>query len=261
MSKPFARRPRGAPGPGAQPKGAGVTERLILDDGTAVTLRRHARARRMTLRVSARDGAVTLTVPVRLAESDARAFLDSRRTWLRQALATAAPPQPVRFGALLPVEGQALRLTPAALRRPVIEGEALLLPQGRPAGPAAAGFLRALAQLRLAAASDRHARALGRGFRAIVLRDTRSRWGSCTHDGRLMYSWRLAMAPPAVLDYVAAHEVAHLAHMDHSPQFWAVVARLCPGHAAQRAWLRQHGGGLHRWQFRPAAETAMHGEN
>ena len=94
----------------------------------------------------------------------------------------------------------------------------------------------------LRAACDRHAAALGRSYQAIVLRDTRSRWGSCTSDGRLMFSWRLAMAPLAVLDYVAAHEVAHLRHMDHSPRFWAAVAGLVPDYAQHRDWLRRHDG-------------------
>ena len=105
----------------------------------------------------------------------------------------------------------------------------------------------------VAEASDRHARALGRRFTALALRDTRSRWGSCTHEGRLMYSWRLAMAPPEVLDYVAAHEVAHLRHMDHSPRFWAAVAGLMPGYAIHRDWLRRHGADLMAWQFRDPA--------
>jgi predicted metal-dependent hydrolase len=106
-----------------------------------------------------------------------------------------------------------------------------------------------LARDRLAAACDRHAQRLGRRPAALVLRDTRSRWGSCSAQGVLMFSWRLAMAPPAVLDYVAAHEVAHLAEMNHSRAFWATVARLLPDHAAPRAWLRAEGGALHRWRF------------
>lgn len=223
---------------------------VILDDGTPVSLRRTAQARRMTLRVSRRDGTVTLTLPPRLPEAEALAFLDDRRGWLARALAGIEPPRIVAFGAALPVEGRPLLLTPAPVRAPRIEDQALLLPQARPAAVTAAAFLRTLAQARLAAASDRHARALGRRFTALALRDTRSRWGSCTHEGRLMYSWRLAMAPPEVLDYVAAHEVAHLAHMDHSPAFWAAVARLCPNHQRQRSWLRQQGGGLHVWRFR-----------
>lgn len=227
-----------------------VAEQVILDDGTAVTLRRSARARRITLRVSARDGGVTLTLPQRLPGAEAMAFLNSRRDWLERALARIEHPLPVDFGAALPVEGRALLLTPAPVRRPVIEGDSLLLPAARPAAASAVAFLRTLAQARLTQASDGHAARLGRGVRAIALRDTRSRWGSCTHDGRLMYSWRLAMAPPEVLDYVAAHEVAHLAHMDHSPRFWAVVAQLCPGHLRHRAWLRANSAALHRWQFR-----------
>ncbi|MGR3434759.1 MAG: M48 family metallopeptidase, partial [Shimia sp.] len=81
------------------------------------------------------------------------------------------------------------------------------------------------------------------------LRDTRSRWGSCSAAGGLNYSWRLVMAPPEVLDYVAAHEVAHLAQMNHSPRFWAEVAGLMPGYEAPRGWLRRHGADLHRYRF------------
>lgn len=224
--------------------------RVILADGTTVSLRRTARARRMTLRVSRRDGSVTLTLPPRLPRAEALAFLDDRRDWLSRALAGIEPQQVIEFGIGLPVEGRPLTLTPAQVRAPRVEDALLLLPKGRPAAVSAGAFLRTLAQARLAAASNRHAAALGRRFAAITLRDTRSRWGSCTHGGRLMYSWRLAMAPPEVLDYVAAHEVAHLAHMDHSAAFWATVARLYPGFAQPRAWLRQNGASLHAWRFR-----------
>ena len=103
--------------------------------------------------------------------------------------------------------------------------------------------------MRLAQASDRHASALGLAHRAISLRDTRSRWGSCNHSGRLMFSWRLAMAPPDILDYVAAHEVAHRRHMDHSAAFWATVERIHGAYAGPRAWLRENGASLHRYRF------------
>jgi predicted metal-dependent hydrolase len=100
---------------------------------------------------------------------------------------------------------------------------------------------------------------LGREVAQIALRDTRSRWGSCSATGRLMFNWRLAMAPPAVLDYVAAHEVAHLVEMNHAPAFWAVVARLCPDWRAQRAWLKAHGGALQAVVFAaPIAPAAPH---
>lgn len=231
-------------------RAGGMAEAFTIGNGMRITWRRSARARRMTLRVSRRDGTVTLTLPPRLPQAEALAFLEDRRDWLSRALAGIEPACAVVFGAALPVEGRPLTLTPAPLRAPRVQGDALLLPGARPAAVTAAAFLRTLAQARLAAASDRYATALGRRFTAIALRDTRSRWGSCTHEGRLMYSWRLAMAPPEVLDYVAAHEVAHLAHMDHSAAFWAAVARLCPGFEQPRTWLRQNGTSLHAWRFR-----------
>ncbi|GAB1364540.1 hypothetical protein MASR1M32_37760 [Rhodobacter sp.] len=111
-----------------------------------------------------------------------------------------------------------------------------------------------LARDRLALASTRYAAQVGRRYGKLVLRDTRSRWGSCSHDGTLMYSWRLIMAPPSVLEYVAAHEVAHLVEMNHSPDYWAVVEGIFPGWKRQRAWLHDQGGGLHRYRFSTGAE-------
>ena len=173
-----------------------------------------------------------------------------RAEWLRQTRAGMPPLCVVEPGALLPVEGRPRRIVPHDGRRVELTEALLLVPQGRPAGLLVEAWLKHLAQARLSRACDRHAAALGRGFRALALRDTRSRWGSCTHDGRLMFSWRLAMAPPEVLDYVAAHEVAHLLHMDHSAAFWAATGRLMPDYARHRDWLRRHGHELLAWRFR-----------
>lgn len=222
-----------------------------------VAVRRSARARRMTLRVSRSDGAATLTLPPRAGLAEAQAFLHDRADWLRRAQAAVPGPLVPAAGVALPVAGASLTVTPAAVRLCRVEGERLLVPQSRPIPPALAGWLRERARAALAAACDRHAAALPPGARrltAIALRDTRTRWGSCTASGRLMFSWRLAMAPPEVLDYVAAHEVAHLARLDHSPAFWAVVAALHPGWQARRDWLRRNGAALQAWSFRdPAA--------
>lgn len=216
-----------------------------------ITLRRSARARRLSLRVSRLDGRVTLSLPPHAREAEAMAFLRTQEDWIRQALAEVAPTvPPLGAGDLVPVEGRALRLTPATGRAPRIEGDSLLVP-GDPARAAvrAAAFLKVMARDRLAAACDRHAAALGRPYARLTLRDTRTRWGSCTAEGALMFSWRLILAPPAVLDYVAAHEVAHLAQMNHSPAFWAVVTQLFPGWQVQRRWLRAEGHHLHALRF------------
>lgn len=225
-------------------------DRILIGGDIPVTLRRSARARRMTLRVTRAGGEVVLTLPSRASLRDGQVFAESRAEWLRQVRAGMPALQLVAPGALLPVEGVPRRITPAAIRRVELTADALRVPETRPAGVVAEAWLKHLAQVRLIAACDRHAAALGRPFRALTLRDTRSRWGSCTHDGRLMFSWRLAMAPPEVLDYVAAHEVAHLTHMDHSDRFWAATGRLMPDYAGHRAWLRNHGHELLAWRFR-----------
>ncbi|EYD77353.1 Zinc metalloprotease [Rubellimicrobium mesophilum DSM 19309] len=216
------------------------------DPPVAVSLRRSARARRLSLRISGTDGRVTLTLPLRARLGDGLAFLREREGWLRGHLSRAPVAIVPAFGRAIPFEGREVLLcrTEGGLR---LEGDRLLMP-GRADGLSGrlAGFLRAAARDRLAAACDRHAAALGRRYRKLTLRDTRSRWGSCTSDGDLMFSWRLVLAPPPVLDYVVAHEVGHLAEMNHSPAFWAVVERLCPGHEGPRDWLRAEGAGLHR---------------
>lgn len=217
------------------------------DPPVAVSLRRSARARRLSLRISGSDGRVTLTLPLRARLGDGLAFLREREGWLRGHLTRAPAFILPSFGATIPFEGSPLLLCPSEERRVILEGDRLLLPPDPDRLAARLGaFLRTAARDRITVACDHHARSLGKPFRRITLRDPRSRWGSCTSQGDLMLSWRLVLAPSRVLDYVAAHEVAHLARMDHSPQFWAVVATLCPGFEEPREWLRREGAGLHR---------------
>ncbi|GAB1479934.1 SprT family zinc-dependent metalloprotease [Paracoccaceae bacterium] len=215
-----------------------------------ITLRRSARARRFSLRVSALDGKVTLTLPPRAREAEAMAFARTQEDWLRQALTRISPGALVTMGSEIPFEGNLLRIAPGSGRALRVQDGQLLVP-GDPVQASArvAAWLKARARDRLAAASDHYAAQVGRRVTQVALRDTRSRWGSCSAEGRLMYSWRLILAPPRVLDYVAAHEVAHLVEMNHSPAFWAVVERLFPGWQAQRAWLRGQGNQLHVYRF------------
>lgn len=215
-----------------------------------ITLRRTARARRFSLRVSQSDGRVTLSLPTRAREAEAMAFAVAQEGWIRAALARMPLMTSVGIGSAIPVEGRLLRLLSGAGRSVQIAEDHLSVP-GDPVRAAArvAAVLKVMARERLVQASDHYAAQVGRRVTQITLRDTRSRWGSCTADGSLMYSWRLIMAPPQVLRYVAAHEVAHLVEMNHSPAFWAVVNRLYPGWQAERAWLKRHGGALQAIRF------------
>jgi predicted metal-dependent hydrolase len=215
-----------------------------------VTLRRTARARRMSLRVSRLDGTVTLSLPTRAREDEALAFLRAQEGWIRKALDNVVPSGTVGFGAELPVEGRLLRVVAGKGRSPVVAGCELQVPgDAARVGVRVAAFLKHLARDRLALASDAYAQRIGRRYRTLTLRDTRSRWGSCTAEAGLMYSWRLIMAPPVVLDYVAAHEVAHLAEMNHSSRFWAIVAELMPEYEQHRRWLKTEGHVLHSYRF------------
>lgn len=217
-----------------------------------VHLKRSSRARRFSLRVSRLDGKVTLSMPLRAREGEALAFLKGNEDWLRQTLQAmpAAALRPVGHGAVIPVEGADLILTPATGRGVRVEGDRLLVP-GDPAtaGPRVAAWLKVLARDRLATASTRYAGLVGRRYSSLAIRDTRSRWGSCSPDGRLMYSWRLILAPPPVLDYVAAHEVAHLVELNHSAAYWRVVTGICPDWKRHRDWLKTQGSSLHGFRF------------
>ncbi|PRY92702.1 hypothetical protein BCF33_1555 [Hasllibacter halocynthiae] len=209
-----------------------------------VMLRVDARARRITLRIGA-DGRAAVTRPPWVPAEEAARFARSREGWLRERLDARPPRLRPGPGAALPVEGAPRAIVPGP--RTALEGGRLLV-AGDPAA-AARAVLRQVARDRLTAECDRLAAVLGVSWGPLALRDTRSRWGSCTEGGRLMFSWRLAMAPPRLLRYVAAHEVAHLRRMDHSPAFWRLVEGLHPLWREDRAALHALGPALHAWDF------------
>jgi predicted metal-dependent hydrolase len=176
-------------------------------------------------------------------------FLKAKEAWLRGHLGQLSPLRPVGVGESVMVRGQMLPIVLSAGRRVQFTDCAIEVPQADTAAAKIKAQLKQLARDALAAASDGYAGAVGRSYSRLTIRDTRSRWGSCSSSGTLMYSWRLIMAPPEVLDYVAAHEVAHLVEMNHSPAFWAVVRDLYPNYEEPRQWLRANGDQLHRVQF------------
>ncbi|PHK95955.1 zinc metallopeptidase [Pseudoroseomonas rhizosphaerae] len=209
-----------------------------------------ARARHVSLRIDPVAGEVVVVLPPSAGRREGLALLRRHAAWVARELEGLAPRRPFRPGALVPLGDVPHRL----LHRPERPDGRAELRRGRIlVGGAAEALprrvlelLRAEAARRIAPHAGRHAAALAVAPRAIRLKDTRSRWGSCAPDGTLAFSWRLAMAPDWVLDSVVAHEVAHLAEPNHSPRFWATLDRLAPRHAGARDWLRRHGPGLLR---------------
>ncbi len=216
----------------------------------AITLRRSTRARRISLRISRVDGRVTLTIPKKVSEAEGMAFAREREAWLRGHLSEMSGVNVVGIGSTVPVRG-ILREVTSGQGRSVAMNDSQLLVPGDPAraGVRVQAMLKTLARDALAEASDRYAAKVGKSYNKITLRDTRSRWGSCTSRKDLMYSWRLIMAPPEVLEYVAAHEVAHLVEMNHSDAFWNVVEGIYPYYRKVRHWLRVNGQDLHSYRF------------
>ena len=191
---------------------------------------------------------MTLTLPKSLPDQAALAFAQEKEDWIRAHLSKHPDAVEAGFGALLPIEGQNRVIEPAVGRRIQLEAGRVAVPGEKPGRPLQR-YLKELARNRLAEASDFYAARLGKEYSRLTIRDTRSRWGSCTADGGLMYSWRLILAPPSVLRYVAAHEVAHLQEMNHSQAFWNVVEHIYGRYQEPRAWLRDNGSSLHRYRF------------
>lgn len=220
-----------------------------------VAVSRRPTARRFTLRVSHATGEVVLTMPARGDFAAARAFAEAHGGWIAQRLQRL--PSRITFepGALVPLRGVPHRIVVWSHIRGSVraesdaEGAPILAVSCEPAfvGRRVLEFLKREAARDLDAAVARHTTALGLPARRITIRDTKTRWGSCTAHGHLNFSWRLIMAPPAVLDYLAAHEVAHLREMNHSPRFWRLVHELFPRTEQAERWLKAHGSELHRY--------------
>jgi hypothetical protein len=221
----------------------------------AVRLRVNSRARRFTLRLEPSGTGAVLTLPPGVPMTEARMFLLRQSDWLAGAVARNPSRIMVGCGTRMPVAGQEVEIHmidgPRGAPR-LEEGRLVLSGRGLSsvqAGPRVAAFLKARARDAVVPAARRYAAMLGRHPTAVSLRDTRSRWGSCSANGRLSFCWRLAMAPPEVLDYVAAHEAAHLVEMNHGPGFWGLVAQIFPDHHDHRTWLKREGRRLHTFQF------------
>lgn len=227
-----------------------------------VAIVRRSTARRYILRVRAANRDVQLTMPPYGSVREARAFAERHGDWLRARLAKLPRPRRFSNGSVVPYKGRdhviehhpegrgTVWIEPGAANATVPEQD---LPRLCVAGRAAhlrrrlRDWLKKEAEKALGAAVRKYARQLGVEFSRISIRDQKTRWGSCSANGTLAFSWRLIMAPTYVLDYLAAHEVVHLRHMDHSKRYWRTLRELCPATDRAEAWLKAHGRDLHRY--------------
>jgi hypothetical protein len=217
---------------------------MALDLGAPVAIRVSPRARRVGLRIDAAARRVELVLPQDAPAEFGLRFLREKRGWIAARLGALPPLVPFAEGAVVPVLGVPHRIVHAldptappvtiADREIRVRGDPLHLPRR------VRDHLAALARDELAQRARPLAARIGHKVARVSVRDTRSRWASCSSTGNLSFSWRLVFAPQDVMDYVVAHEVAHLAEMNHGPRFWRLVDTLAPGNARPRAWLDRH---------------------
>jgi predicted metal-dependent hydrolase len=217
---------------------------IALDLGAPISIRVNARARRLLLRIDPSARQVELVLPQGVPPEHGLRFLETQRGWIAARLEALPRPVPFTEGAIVPVFGAPHRIVresdPAAPPVSITDGEIRV--RGAPDHIArrVRDYLTRLARQELSRRARRYATQIGKPVARVTVRDTKSRWGSCSSEGALSFSWRLVMAPEAVLDYVVAHEVAHLVEMNHGPRFWRLVRTLTPDCATPRAWLKRH---------------------
>lgn len=224
------------------PEAVGVPARLSVNP----------RARRLSIRIDGRKGEAVLVAPSERKLAEVVAFARTKASWMRERLAERPDSTPLEPGAVVPLYGRPTRLVAVggAGAARLIDGPDGPFIQSGGEGEAFSrrveNLFKRLARQVLVERTEHHLKTLGQRPVTVSIADTRSRWGSCSpHNRSIRYSWRVILAPPAVADYLAAHEVAHLVHADHSPAYWSVVHGLVGDHRPYRKWLREHGAALH----------------
>jgi predicted metal-dependent hydrolase len=241
-----------------KPAPSPVEEREHVVAGRTLPLRivENDRARRLTLRIDAGGQGLRITVPPGLRRGEVEKFLHRHQGWLEQRLAKVPDRPQVRPGIKLPLYGVPHMIVHEPGKRGtvsvgsdengptlVIHGERVHLPRRL------TDYLKREARREIGALVEKHTAKVGRKAKAVRFKDTSSRWGSCTSDGNLSFSWRIMMAPRPVINYLVAHEVAHLKEMNHGPKFWKLCEELCPDTERCRAWLKKNGSALQAIQF------------
>jgi predicted metal-dependent hydrolase len=212
-------------------------------DEIEYTVRRSARARRVRVTVDAARG-VEVVLPQRAPEREAAAAVRELRPWIGRRVAELdlARAAVAARGDAVPYLGELLQVRSEPGRTRVHRrGEELLTPAGPEREPALERWYRRAARDEVAPRLDHACALAGSGYTKLSIRGQRTRWASCSREGAMSFNWRLLLAPEPVLDYVVWHEVCHLQVMDHSPRFWALLARHWPGYREQQRWLRRHG--------------------
>ena len=218
-----------------------------------VAIRKVRNSTRLSLRVSSISESVTLTAPVNTRQDVLLRFLESKETWLKEKLLRISDKKvEVDLGGLIPIFGieKQLEICSESSNVRVIDNSIRIPTTISQPGLAVENYLKKLAKEEFTNVANYYCDKLGVSYSSIKLRDTRSRWGSCSSNSNLMFSWRLIMAPKNVIRYLVAHEVTHLKHFNHSSDFWFEVRSIFGPYENERKWLRTEGTNLHFYKFK-----------
>jgi len=211
------------------------------------------RAKRLALRLDNHTHNINLVVPKRFNKANALTFAVTHTCWINEQLDSLPQSVPFEDGVIIPVFGRALTIkiipTPNKRRTEISHDAQFINIHTNLEDPATRikRYLKEIGAAKMSALAHEKAALINKEITKLDLRDTKSRWGSCSPDGRIMLSWRLIFAPYDAMDYVVAHEVAHLKHMDHSQRFWKQCEALCLDYKSGKKWIRTNGHELTRY--------------
>lgn len=235
-------------------KTASRAAHILMMEGAEfpVEIVNNTRSKRLTLRMKPDGRGAKVTTPPHVSDQEVVGFIEKNQNWLAVRLARMPKSTIPQDGVLVLYEGVEYKITHLDRKRGIVEakqiaGEPTLLVPGEVEHMPrrVIDFMKKQARTKLDLAVTDYSARLGVRAKSIRITDSKSRWGSCSTTRTLSFSWRIVMAPPAVLHYLAAHEVAHLREMNHSDRFWKLVEELCPDMQVQKSWLRRHGPALH----------------
>jgi hypothetical protein len=214
-----------------------------------IVVTKRARCRNLIIRYQPLGSYITLTIPRHVSIKQGLDFVAQKKSWLEQHIGEITPQVMFTDGARFPVQGDELTIRHVGGRGVVerVDNEIIVPGDADFIERRVRDWVKRYAKNTLTEITLNIAARHGLSYRSITVKDTRSRWGSCTHDGHLSFSWRLIFAPADVLEYVVCHEMAHLEHMDHSAAFWAVVHDLMPNYRPAKRWLKQQGSSLYAY--------------
>lgn len=228
---------------------SGRTFDFAAELGFAIKVVKSPLAKRLTLRIDEKNRIPVLTLPRYCSSRKAVEFVDNHRDWIQNMLARIPVAGQFENGESISVMGQKVIISHNSKQRGAVLQDGFLIIGGEPEflHRRVCDFLKKYAAKELYKLSLRKAKQIDCSVHHVVLKDTKSRWGSCSSKSNINYNWRIVLAPTHVIDYLVSHEVAHLAHPDHSQAFWDCVAFLCPDYENGRRWLKIRGKELYRW--------------